>query len=43
LATCQRKYHVLKQELIDQQKALEEALTKAIETKKKSLNSMEDT
>jgi Mg2+ and Co2+ transporter CorA len=42
LGACQRKCLGLKQEVGNQQKALEEALTKAIEAKKECLNSVED-
>ncbi len=42
LGACQRKCLGLEQKVANQQKALKEALTKAIEAKKKCLNSMED-
>ncbi len=39
---CQRKCHVLEQEVVNQQKEVEETLTRPIETKKEHLRSMED-
>jgi len=39
---CQRKCHVLEQEVVNQQKEVEEALTGPIEAKKERLHSMED-
>jgi hypothetical protein len=42
LSACQRKCIGLKQEVIYQQKALEEAFIRAIKVEKESLNFMED-
>ncbi len=42
LGACQKKCHVLEQEVVDQQKEVEEALTRAIKVKKECLHSMEN-
>lgn len=42
LGACQKKCHLLEQEVANQQKIVEEAFTRAIEVEKESLNSMED-
>ncbi len=39
---ARKKCHVLEQEVVIQQKTVEEAFTRAIEVQKESLNSMED-
>jgi hypothetical protein len=42
LGACQRKWHVLEQEVFDQQKEVEETLTRAVEVKNECLHSMEN-